>query len=474
MSIQQKILGTIKAGEVYRPKDFYAYGKPKSVGQALSRMVVAGEARKVGRGKYRIGEAASLRVGEAILTSRADLFNRIGIGFGGKRDNWKALGYERNLRFQDYLEAYRRGDIAQRVVDAPAKATWRNPPTVGDAAGPRGPLAQAWQDLLEAQSLYRELERADIRARIGKFGVLFLGFPGDFARPPRSGAKLLYVSSFMQNKVSVESFVSDVHDPRFGLPEAYNIDMQGSLGSTALAKRKVHHSRVIHIAEDAIEDDIFGKPALEAVFNRLFDLEKVVGGAAESVWKTFDRGLFIKLADDADIDKESIAEFDNNIENYVHGLQRVIKARGMDIEQLGTGAADPRGHFQVLASIISGTTGIPQRILFGSERGQLASSMDERNWNARIRERQMTFAEPLILRPLIERMVALQVLPEPEGRLVIDWPDLNALSETEKLQNAKLLAQAARNLVDKATGLTFLSEAEKREILGFPAEMLEK
>ena len=472
MSISEKILYEVKVGETYRPKDFYPLGSPKGIDRALARMIESGQVERVARGQYQFGaQKSGMAVQQAILTSRAELFDRIGIGFDGKRDNWKALGYDRTISFKNYFQAYQRGDIAQRIVDAPAKATWRNPPQVSDEEGEDGAFAEAWSLLLDEFGLYRELERADIRARIGKFGLLFLGLPGEFEKPARKTGKLLYVSSFTEAKVGIKEFVTDVHDPRFGLPSLYQINMQGSLGEVSLSSRVVHHSRAIHLAEDSIEDDIFGKPALEAVFNRLFDMEKVVGGAAEGVWKTFDRGLFLKLAADADMDEKSLAEFDDNVEKYVHGLQRVIKGQGMDIEQLGTAAPDPRGHFQVLASIISGTTGIPQRILFGSERGQLASSMDERNWNSRIKERQVTFAEPMILRPLLNRFVSLGILPESVGTIEIDWPDLNALTENEKLQNAKLLAQAARNLVDREKGLTFLSDSEKRRILGFGPEM---
>lgn len=477
MSIADHIRSNIKEGETYRPRDFYAYGGVKGVHQAMSRLADAGEMERVGRGQYRAASQQPARAGkedslrlqkiaaaQEFLKSRSEFLNRIGIGFDGLRDNWKALGYTRKLTFQDYFQAYKRGDIAQRIVDAPAKATWRNPPQVMDESGEDGDFAQSWLRLVERLSLFRELERADIRARIGNFGIMLLGFRGQMTTPVRRGQEVLYVSSYHQDKVSISDYVTNTADPRFGRPLTYRINMRGSLNEMSLQDRDVHWTRTVHIAEDPIEDDIFGKPALEAVFNKLFDMEKVVGGAAESVWKTFDRGLLVSLDADANLDEESVNDLDDNIEKYVHGLQRVIKGQGLDVSTLGAEAADPRGHFQVLASIISGTTGIPQRILFGSERGQLASSMDERNWNSRIRERQVSFAEPNILRPFIQRMIRAGELPEPEGRLRIHWPDLMSLSETEKLENAKLQAQAIRNVADKDAGIDFMTREEKRRI----------
>ena len=63
--------------------------------------------------------------------------------------------------------------------------------------------------------------------------------------------------------------------------------------------------------------------------------------------------------------------------------------------------------------LISAASGIPLRIMTGSERGELASTQDDGNWASRIEERQLHFAEPMILRPLIDRLIELRALPEP-------------------------------------------------------------
>ena len=41
--------------------------------------------------------------------------------------------------------------------------------------------------------------------------------------------------------------------------------------------RKVHWTRVIHIAESTLENPIYGIPRLRPVYNRLMDIEKVTG-----------------------------------------------------------------------------------------------------------------------------------------------------------------------------------------------------
>ena len=47
----------------------------------------------------------------------------------------------------------------------------------------------------------------------------------------------------------------------------------------------VHYSRVIPLAEGALDSEIDGISSIEPVFNRLLDWEKVVGGSSEAVYQ---------------------------------------------------------------------------------------------------------------------------------------------------------------------------------------------
>ncbi len=95
--------------------------------------------------------------------------------------------------------------------------------------------------------------------------------------------------------------------------------------------------------------------------------------------------------------------------------------------------------FKIIIQLISATTGIPTRILLGSERGELASSQDERNWLSYIASRQTNFAGPVILRPFIDRLIEYGALPKVEYE--IHWPNLFKATNKEKaethLQKAK-------------------------------------
>ena len=485
MNLTDQIRNKIRPNQEYTSSSFLnsVDGNRDQVSQTLSRLARAGELTRKGQGIYtasalppetRSSQITELRAMET-LVNRARLMNSIGMQFDGIRDTWKSLGYRRILTFNDYWERYSRGDVAKRIVDAPAKATWRNAPVVMDDKGKDSAFAVAWLDLEARLKIYHFCERVDRLTGIGRYGVLLIGLTGpnklsEPALPVDGPDGVLYLSTFHEDAAKIEFFEANTASARFGLPTAYNINLLGDLrtgnpvGDITAKNQIVHWTRVIHVAEDLLNDNVFGTPRMEAIFNKLMDLEKVVGGSAEAVWKIIDRGMALLLDKDASLTPEAEQDINDELERYTHGLQRFLRLQGMEIKNLGGDTADPRGAFAVLSAIISGTTGIPQRVLFGSERGQLASTQDERNFNARIKERMTGFAEPTILMPLIDTFVEVKALPEPEGKVKVVWPDLTSLSDKEMSDIARTQGRAARDL-SQTEGMFTVDE--KRAIMGF-------
>lgn len=388
------------------------------------------------------------------IVSRADLANRAGLTFGGKRDLYKELGYLRVLDFVEYEERYQRGGIASRIVDAFPMATWRNPPVVKVKENEE--FGEVWAELAQRLKLFHYLERVDRLAGIGRYATLFLGVSGGrgvgSSIQKVSGPEgVLFLSVFSEVNASVRKLEGEPSNPRFGLPSEYDMKF---LGGIAVDQRElskiVHASRVIHIADGTLEDDVFGAPRLKKVWNYLDDLDKVIGGASEAVWRTVDRGIQFDLDKDLILTEDDETDFAAEIEEYFLGLKRYIKTKGITTKVLGSEVPDPRGPVDAVIGLISGTTGIPQRILMGSERGELSSGQDERNFNSRVRERQLSFAEPVILRPLLDRFISINALPEPGGEIIISWPDLAVITDKEEADIAARVGQAVANVSAQA------------------------
>lgn len=391
------------------------------------------------------------------LMARSQLARMAGNQFNGKRNLYDSLGYKSNLVFEDYFHKYDRGDIAGRIVNAAPNATWRNAPTIKEDDDKEHDTAfeSAWEALEKKHNILHYLERVDRLAGIGRFGILVIGVRGDsdLSKPIRDNSlngidDIIFFSPYSEKRVEIRAWVTDPGNPRFGKPETYKVDFAGDLdgANQSLKSKVVHHTRVIHVAEELLEDEVYGTPRLKRVMNRLEDLEKVVGGSGEMFWRGAFKGLHFDVRSDGHLEEGDEETMSQEIDEYIHGLRRYIRTKGIDAQSLGSDVADPSGVFETIISLISGATHIPKRILLGSERGELASNQDETNWNSYISERQTTFAEPQILRELIDRLIRFGALPKPEEDYQVEWPNLFEMSDKEKAEVADKVASAIQKL----------------------------
>ena len=83
--------------------------------------------------------------------------------------------------------------------------------------------------------------------------------------------------------------------------------------------------------------------------------------------------------------------------------------------------------------MISAVTGIPKRILTGSERGELSSAQDKLEWISYVTSRREEQNEPNILRPFIDKCIEIGVLPKPTSPYIVRWDKLFSLSDKEKV-----------------------------------------
>lgn len=399
----------------------------------------------------------------------------LGIMFQGARDLYAVYGYSRVLVYEDYLAKYRRQDIAARLVEAEPTALWSNPPTLqADEA-----LQTAWNDLVSNLNLYPTLDRLDRLIGLGRYAILVVGFDGggdlESPLPNRPGQKVLYLQPYSEKAAIIDTYQDNTSNPRFGMPEMYEINPgKSDQATTGISKAllqpptfKVHHSRVLHISEGGLENVVFGVPRLEKVYNLLEDLMKVVGGSAETFWLTSNRGLQIDVDKDMDLKAGDLESLSDEIDEYEHNLRRIIRTRGVKINNIGSDVPDPRGHFDILIALLSAATGIPKRILLGTEAGQLSSEQDRANWAVRIENRRTLFGEPVMLNPLIRMLVASGAVESPD-ELTWLWPEAFRMSPLERAQagaqKARTLANVAKALSDKESSP--ISREEGRQIIG--------
>lgn len=419
----------------------------------------------------------------------------LGMGAGAVgRDTWGAFGWPMQVGPHQMWTMYLRNGVAHRIVRAFPQATWAEVPIIRDEAGSSeeervrdkitgelrpnsdySPFVHAVGKLFRSMRVLRYLERADRLSGIGQFGVLLMGFRnGDSREPlePNVKNELIYLAAYGEPNVTISEFDEDRNSPRYGLPKFYSLssgNQQDGGRSRYRSTIVAHHSRVIHVSEILEQDEVFGTPALLPVYNLLLDLEKVTGAGAEAFWFNARGGMSITADKDAKMTPEDIGDMKQQADDFENQLRRILALRGAEAKMLATTIADPKSNVETILDQIAGAKGMPKRILIGSERGELASSQDESNWDRRVDERQRNYATPTVLMPFVETMISTGNLPQPKGEFWVEWSNAGELSPERRAEYAGKMATAISTYSNSLDGALLVPEAEFRsEVLGLP------
>jgi uncharacterized protein len=441
---------------------------------------------------------------QAVRALSTDLVNRVqfavraGLAWGMSRriQLYQVLGYETRLTVQHYRALYERDGLAQRIVDLPPSETWVAGFQVIEDEDPEvdTDFERAARELGERLNLPQVFLAADQLAGLGHYsGVLIgAGYPGqpiDLSKPLPANIgspdNIIYLTPFAEDSCRVTKLDTDPASPHYGQPLTYEIVLGlptgGSLGEVV---PNVHWTRVVHIAEKAHENKIYGVPRLRAVYDLLEALFKVVHGGAEGAWRRMDPGIYIDIdpeldirpdpatgdgLSDEDAEAAAIRQVEQKAQDYYQGMNRFIVGRGMQVTPLNANVKDYGANSDTLLKLIAASTGIPLRILTGSEMGKLASDQDRENANDRASERRMSFAEGVV-RQFFDRLIEHKALPKPklnDGKYLIQWGEAQKeLTETEKATVTSAIALANSNQANAGDTIILTSSEIREKVWG--------
>lgn len=418
-----------------------------------------------------------------MLMSRTSFGTAMLDGKCGNRDIDGEAGYPTAISIQDYRDFYERGDIAARVVDIEPMECWKEYPEVYETEEEREtPFESDLDKVIAETNLYSYLAKVDRASGIGGFGVLFIGFddgaawdkpvPGFNIHGPDSApgnAKVLYYRVFDEGSVSVASYETDTKNPRYGLPLYYTLSFTSHIPTNASGEappavsRKVHWSRVIHVADNTLTDELYGAPRMKNVFNRLMDIRKILAGSAEMFWKGGFPGLSFEVDPNAgEFSEEERRAFKKEVQNYANGLDRYLTTVGVSVKPLNIQISNPDSHLKAALQIIATTKGVPMRLLMGTEQGSLASTQDAQTWAERVAMRRDMYVTPHIIRPVVDRLIqvgAVRPPAPPEAPSTENTPE-----KTPKSVRRSKGIQGKDNYSVKWVPLAVLSETERAEV----------
>lgn len=410
------------------------------------------------------------------------MLGRGGQGPGGKRDYYDSFGWPRTISPPEIWAMYHRGGIAARIISALPDAVWGRAPQM--YVRDNEAWMKSFAKLASTNNLWQVFYRLDVMASLGRYACLVIGTnrgSSNLAAPLGKADNITYMQPYAEKDIKIHRWETNPLSPRFGKPHSYMVQTSANNGrqvvdgSTSImpvqTAFEVHHTRVIHVARGSLENDIFGIPVYAPIWNYLLDLEKVIGSSSESYWLTAYPGLHANVDKDMDLSPSDEANLTEEVEEYMHNIRRFMRTRGVTVEAIKQQVADPKGAFEVLVTLISGATGIPKRILLGSEAGQLASTQDKGNWADRVEENRALHAIPNIVMPFLTWLDEHGVLATPLTEVEALWPDAYRMSPLERGQTAAQTARTIANIGKViADNPDLISIKEARAIIGLSTD----
>ncbi len=268
---------------------------------------------------------------------------------------------------------------------------------------------------------------ADVLMGYGRFGIALIGVNDGKALSepcePSPKNEVTFLRAFPEHMAQIQAFETVRTNRRYGLPTQYNVtfadpDMQSSSGiNENYTTEAVHWSRVVHLTDrwhHPSTSPIFAVERLRPILNPILDIRKVRGSSAEMYYKGAFFGLHFgthpQLGPDVDVDRLSLMDM---YEEYVNGLQRGLFTSGMTVDPLAPQVVGPKEQIEVQLEAISIKMRCPKRKLMGSERGELSSADDRKDFNGTLASRQNSHNTPRVIVPVLDRLINLGIMRPP-------------------------------------------------------------
>jgi hypothetical protein len=213
---------------------------------------------------------------------------------------------------------------------------------------------------------------------------------------------------------------------------------------------------------------------LRPFWHELLNIDKITAASSEGYWRAGYTGYVIRPPTDengvpiggVDSDGPGSKEVQKQMDEYYANFDRDIATRG-SIESLNQSLPSPMEHLEVNYRGIASATKIPMSIIMGNERGDMATREDRRKYRELLGGRRRRYAEVMIVRPIINRLIAMGLMRAPEGNgYEIEWPDLHEPTEMQRAETAGAWASALR-MLSGGDPRQIAQRTELRDVVGW-------
>jgi len=389
-------------------------------------------------------------------------------------DIYRDFGYPAQLTFFQFWNMYRRFGIARRGVHVYADYTWQDEPLInGDAK-----VVRDVEYLVRRLRLWRRLKGLDVRQRVGRYGGMFMRVrdgkkPHEPLETKLTGVgALVAMVPLYESQLEVVSVGEDPTREDFDQPTMYRYSSSavGTRNEKAGSSFNIHPSRVIPMAEGSDNGGIYGVSALEAPYNSLMDLRKILGAGGEGFYKNAAQNVVFELADAASATRNAklLEEFNDQYDDFALNRQRrAIWTPGLTAKTLNSTLANPKEYAANSLLDVAAGFDTPLALLVGNQEGRLAGDQDTASFLQQVKSRRLNVATDIIEDTLAwlqkHGIVAA-------GSFEIEWPDITAPDDAARLANADAMAGINQKQYQSGQDAVYSAE-EIREQSGYEAEV---
>jgi hypothetical protein len=368
-----------------------------------------------------------------------------------------SAGYPIEVTTQMMYDAWKRDGVATRVVRSYPESCWKKAPDVfeDESVDTETAFEASWKAQNERVDVVAAMATADELCGIGRYGIIILGlddgkelkdpvanFDEDVfnQNPGGTGVNINFMRPMSEQWVEIKDIESDPTSPRYGLPTMYSVRLGGiseamnDAVNNKLEFFDVHWHRAIHVTDPVDETPVYAPPRMMNVYNDILDLKKICAAGAEGYFQAANPGLTFKL--DPGYDEVDTQGIKQQMDDYAENMRRYISTTGVTVDTLAPNVIAPLEFIEAPLTKISIGTGIPKRILTGSEEGRLAGKQDGMNWADRVLARcNNHLTEAVVLRTVRHLQFAGVLAAAPDGVQVL-WPDMHTMTKAEQAQIA--------------------------------------
>ncbi|ELJ5854875.1 DUF1073 domain-containing protein [Enterobacter kobei] len=396
------------------------------------------------------------------------------MGLDNKRHSaWCEYGFPEQVTYENLYALYRRGGIAHGAVEKLVGKCWQTNPEIieGDDAD-ESKDETAWEKNTKkvfTKRLWRAFAEADRRRQVGRYAgiLLHINDSRTWDQPVFRGKSLKKVTIAWAGSLTVSEWVTDQKSADYGQPKQWKY--VESLPNGGTNQRFVHPDRVFILGD--YSNDAIG--FLEPGYNACVSLEKVEGGSGESFLKNAARQLNVNFEKEIDFNNlaslygVSIEELQDKFNEVAGEMNRgndvLMTTQGATVAPLVTAVADPSATYNVNLQTFAASVDIPVKVLVGMQTGERASTEDQKYFNARCQSRRGDLS--FEIEDFSDKLIDLKIIDAVSEKTVI-WDDLNEQTGTEKLANAKTMAEINQTFQGSGENPAF-SREEIRTAAGY-------